>query len=126
MIASQSMAAKKPKKQKMQLKRDVFWKGILRLFRRFVRHEALQQAEYKAIRKRPIEERGNLYAQALNLPKSLASGGRTPRLLVLLIDCHKTMGAIQPEYSVSMAYLGKYANSLIPQFSDIFLDNKIN
>ena len=59
-----------------QFKRDVLWKPLLRLFRRYLKRGALPSQQYARIREKPIRMQGQLFAEALGMSKDLASSKR--------------------------------------------------
>ena len=58
--------------QGSQLKKDAAWKPLIRLFRRFLKKEALDKATYSRIHLAPLAIRGKLFCEALGVPEQLA------------------------------------------------------
>ena len=44
-----------------QFKRDVLWKPLLRLFRRYLKKDALPKTRYTEIRQAPVKLQGTLF-----------------------------------------------------------------
>ena len=125
-IHKQQMTEKKTGRlPRGQFKRFAFWQSFLRLFRRFLKKDAISLDALIVIRTKPIEQRANFYTQFLRVPAELANNERTPRILIILIESHKIVikKKLSPE---SRAYLGVHARTLLPQFHQIFMDNSEN
>lgn len=76
-------------KKTCQFKRDVLWKPLFRLFRRFLKKQALTSADYKSIQKHPILSQGKLLAEAMGVPAETAKVKRNQLALLLMVNSHK-------------------------------------
>ena len=106
-------------------KKDVLWKPLLRLFRRYLKNEALSSQTYKEIKAKPIVQQGELLTHALEVPEGLAEQTRTHLVILLLIYSHRVMVKKQliPECQQIMR---PFMNQLWPRFFEIFKDNNSN
>ena len=80
-----------PPNYQTQFKKDVLWKPLLRLFRRYLKKNALSKEKYQTIRDKPIYNQGKLFAQALDIPSELAESERTHMAVLLMINSHKVV-----------------------------------
>ena len=67
------------------------WRPLIRLFRRWLKKEALSLDVYENIRENDISLQGMLFSQALGLPQELASELRTQMAVMLLVSSHRIM-----------------------------------
>ena len=103
-------------------KRDVQWKPFLRLFRRFMKREALTQAQYAFIRTEPLPQQGRLLAEAFEMPRALASSKHVQYALTLLVYSHRVIyrNELSNECRSLMADM---ADQIFLHFFRIFQDN---
>ena len=105
-----------------QFKRDVLWKPLLRIFRRYLKRDALEKHQYQQIREQPIRAQGKLLSEALKLPENAVGKVRNRLAVLLLVNSHRVVfrKRLIPECHELMQ---SYADELLPLFFHIFQDN---
>ena len=100
----------------------MLWKPLLRLFRRYLKKDALTKQQYQDIRDRPLREQGQLFALAFDVPEALARNKRAQFALVILVNSHRVVFRKQliPQCRKMMH---NYMGELMPLFFEIFQDN---
>ena len=95
------------------------WKPLLRLFRRYLKRDALHTKTYANIREMPIQDQGVLLAQALEVPIEIASSLRTQNIIQLLVNSHRVVYRKQliPK---CQALMSSHIGELWPLFFEIF------
>jgi hypothetical protein len=71
------------------LKKDAAWKPLIRLFRRFLKKNALPKEIYDQVQKVPLAEQGALYSKALYLPEELAKQPKMQLAMLMLMKSHQ-------------------------------------
>lgn len=105
-----------------QMKKDAAWKPLIRLFRRFLKKEALSKATYQQIHGSPLAEQGLLFAQALDLPAELAAKPKTPLILLMIISSHRITRKKQL-VPAARRLLGKHTTEIWARYFEVFNEN---
>ncbi len=58
-------AIKKSKVECKKMKKDAIWKPLIRLFRRYLKKDALPPSVYSTVRAKPLKEQGGLFCRYL-------------------------------------------------------------
>ena len=70
-------------------KKDSLWKPLIRMFRRYLKKDALPTKTYYEVRTQPLNQQGYLFGKALNLPEEMAQDENTNTALMLMINSHR-------------------------------------
>ena len=70
-------------------RRDLVWRRLLRMFRQFLKKDALTMEAYATIRKEPITQQGLLFCQALEVPESISQFQRNQCAMLLMVSSHR-------------------------------------
>jgi hypothetical protein len=70
-------------------RRDLIWRPLIRLFRRWLKKEALSIETYERIRESDVRNQGKLFCEALELPCELSEQLRTQMAVLLLVSSHR-------------------------------------
>ena len=70
-------------------RRDLIWRPLLRLFRRWIKKEALSIDAYEHIRDSEITSQGRSFCEALELPEEMISQVRIQLAVLLMISSHR-------------------------------------
>ena len=105
-----------------QLKKDAVWKPLIRLFRRYLKKNALSHSTYTSIHSRPLSEQGALFAQALGVPSELATKPKTPLVLLMIINSHRITRKKQLVPAAGRL-MGKYTVEIWSKYFEVFNEN---
>lgn len=75
--------------QSKQVKKDALWKLLIRMFRRFLKKEALPKSTIAQIHMQPLGMQGHLLADALGVPSALMQQPLTAKALLMLVCSHR-------------------------------------
>lgn len=95
---------------------------MLRLFRRYLKKDALPKERYKEIRECPIKMQGQLFAEAMGLPEELAANRKSQHAVLLLVNSHRVVFRKQLIPSCK-SLMKTHIAELWPLFFEIFQDN---
>lgn len=107
--------------ESINYKRDLIWRPLFRMFRRFLKKNALKQEEYNRIRQKPLDKQGLAFARALKLPNALTLSVRNQLALVIMINSHRIMWRKRLVPGIR-EILMPYEADLWPTFFRIFND----
>ena len=72
-----------------RMKKDALWKPLIRLFRRYLKKDALPQKVYNEVRLEPLAKQGYLFCQHLKIPEEFLTDEQTSIAMMLMINSHR-------------------------------------
>jgi hypothetical protein len=72
-------------------RKDLVWKPLLRMFRRYLKKDALMLESYDGIRSESIRDQGRLFCKALGLSEELTGSLRNQLAVLLMISSHRVV-----------------------------------
>lgn len=100
-------------------RRDLVWRPLIRLFRRWLKKDALSIETYEGIREECITRQGFLFCKALGLSDELCSQRRSQMAMLLMISSHRIIRRKRLNPTV-MELMQPYCNELWPVYYKIF------
>lgn len=68
---------------------DLIWRSLVRLFRRWLKKEALSFEQYDALREKDFMFQGKLFCEAIGLTDEIANTMRNQMAVLFLISSHR-------------------------------------
>lgn len=100
-------------------RRDLIQRPLLRMFRRFLKKEALSISSYEFIRGEPLRNQGKLLCEALGVPWELAASKRNQCALLLMVSSHRITWR-KNLIPVAQDLMTPFYNEIWPLFFRIF------
>ena len=107
-----------------QLKKDAAWKPLIRLFRRYLKNDALSKATCDRIQDAPIGKQGQLLCEALEVPRELARKPRTQLAVLMMVKSHRIICKKQLTPGVKRV-MGRHATDIWDNYYEIFNENSL-
>lgn len=70
-------------------RKDLLWKPLIRMFRRFLKKDALTLDTYEGIRAECLTKQGLLFCRALGIPDELGMEPRNQMAVLLMVSSHR-------------------------------------
>ena len=105
-----------------QFKRDAVWKPVIRLFRRYLKKDAMPKAMYKRIHAQAICEQGALFCEALGMPRDLAEKPKSARAVLMMISSHRITRK-KKLIPHARRFMGRLANEIWMNYFEVFNEN---
>lgn len=68
---------------------DLLWKPLIRMFRRYLKKDALPLDSYESIREESYTRQGYLFCRAFGLPDALCKRKQTQMAVLLMVSSHR-------------------------------------
>ena len=100
-------------------RRDLVWRPLIRLFRRWLKKDALSIETYEGIREESITRQGYLFCKALGLSEEISSQRRSQMAMLLMISSHRIIRRKRLNPMVQ-EMMEPFSNELWPVYYKIF------
>lgn len=70
-------------------RKDLLWKPLMRMFRRYLKKDALSLEIYEGIRDKNFNMQGLLFCNALDVPSELSAKERNQMAVLLMVSSHR-------------------------------------
>ena len=100
-------------------RRDLVWRPLIRLFRRWLKKDALSIETYEGIREENFTRQGLLFCKALGLSDQLCNQPRCQMAILLMVSSHRIVRRKRLNPAIS-EMMQPYMADLWPVYYKIF------
>jgi len=100
-------------------RRDLMWRPLIRMFRRWMKKDALSIDLYEGIRLESTSRQGLLFCQALGLPEELSRLPRVQMAILLMVSSHRIVRRKRLNAEV-LEIMRPFYNEIWPIYYKIF------
>ena len=100
-------------------RRDLVWRPLIRLFRRWLKKDALSIETYEGIREECITRQGYMFCKALGLSEEISTQPRCQMAILLMVSSHRIIRRKRLNPLVQ-EMMEPFANELWPVYYKIF------